>query len=77
MQDLVQAALGSEATGDNHGRAENLQKAVSQSPQDAATHWQLGQVWIDGQWLTPDQAQKIAAGDKRLAQYPRCGTGAY
>ena len=46
-----------------------LQKAVSQSPQDAATHWQLGQVWIDGKWLTPDQAQKFAAGDKRLAEY--------
>ena len=69
VQDLVQGALQSEAAGDNHGRAENLQKAVSQSPQDAATHWQLGQVWIDGKWLTPDQAQKFAAGDKRLAQY--------
>ena len=42
---------------------------MSQSPQDAATHWQLGQVWIDGKWRTPDQTQKIAAGDKRLAQY--------
>ncbi len=69
VQDLVQAALGSEATGDNHGRAENLAEGRQPIAQDAATHWQLGQVWIDGQWLTPDQAQKIAAGDKRLAQY--------
>ena len=39
------------------------------SPEDAATHWQLGQVWIDSRWMTPDQAQKAASKDKRLAEY--------
>ena len=62
-------ALQNEAAGDNARRTQSLQDALKRSPRDAATHWQLGQVRMDGQWLTPDQAQKIAAGDKRLAQY--------
>ena len=69
VQDLVQAALENEAAGDNARRDQGLQEALKKSPEDAATHWQLGQVWIDSRWMTPDQAQQAASKDKRLAEY--------
>ena len=43
-----------------------MQEALKKSPEDAATHWQLGQVWINGRWMTPEQAQK-AAGRRQAA----------
>ena len=48
-QDLVQTALENEAAGKNDLRAECLRQALQKSPQDAAAHWQLGQVWMDGE----------------------------
>jgi hypothetical protein len=67
VQNLVQCALESEAAGKNDLRAECLQQALQESPQDAPTHWQLGQVWVNGRWMTQEQAGKAAGGDKRLA----------
>ena len=71
VQDLVQAALENEAAGDNAQRADNLQKALGQSPQDAATHWQLGQVRRRPMAHARTRRRRSPSGDKRLARSRR------
>jgi hypothetical protein len=66
---LVQEALERELTGKSAERDALLQKALEQSPDDAQAHWQLGQVQVDGRWLSPEAAAQLAAQDKRLPRY--------
>jgi hypothetical protein len=68
---LVQAALEKELAGDNSQRAALLQQAAQQSPGDAAVHWQLGEVRVQGKWQTVSQTEEAARLDKRLTEYAR------
>ena len=43
--------------------------AGAEEPPEAASHWQTGQVCMDGKWLTRQQVAEIAGQDKRLAEY--------
>ena len=69
--DLVRSALEKELAGDNADREALLQKAVQQTPDDAAARWQLGQVRVGDAWLTPAQVENAAQQDPRLAEYRR------
>ena len=68
---LVRAALENELAGRNDQREELLNQALTQNPNDAAAHWQLGQVRVDDAWLTTSQAENSAQQDHRLAEYRR------
>jgi hypothetical protein len=68
---LVRAALENELAGRNYQREALLQQALAQTPNDAAAHWQLGQVRVDDAWLTTSQAEQSAQKDRRLAEYRR------
>ena len=43
-------------------------EASPQSP-EAASHWRMQEVSLDGKWLTRQQVAEIASHDKRLAEY--------
>jgi hypothetical protein len=69
--DLVRTALARELAGDNDQRNDLLQKAIRQSPDDPAVHWQLCEVRSDDQkaWLSASQVELAARKDRRLAEY--------
>ena len=69
MQGLVTGRWKERPPAITRAAPRGLQEALKQSPDDAATHWQLGQVWITGKWMTPEQTEKMARRDKRLAEY--------
>ena len=68
---LVRAALENELAGNNQRRDALLRQALSDSPNDAPAHWQLGQVWMQGKWQSPAEVEQAAQQDKRLAEYGR------
>lgn len=65
----VQAALQHELDGHNDLRQTALREAVERAPDNRPAHWQLGEVRMDGQWLTPEQAEEAARTDPRLQDY--------
>ena len=75
---LVRAALESELAGHNDQREALLHKAIGQSPNERAAHWQLGQVRMDGVWQSLADVGEAARQDQRLAEYARrreaCGS---
>ena len=68
---LVQAALESELDGHNAQREALLRRALEQSPDAAAAHWQLGQVRVQGRWQSPAEVVEAARHDPRLTEYVR------
>ena len=68
---LVRAALENEVAGNNQCRDALLRQALSDSPNDAPAHWQLGQVRVQGKWQSLAEVEQTARQDKRLAEYGR------
>ena len=61
---LVHQAQAAEIAGDVKLRAALLDEAVSLDPENAAAHWQRGEVLLDGKWLS------IAAAEEKLSTSP-------
>lgn len=68
-QPLVASALRAELAGRNEGRTALLDRAIGLDPEYAPARWQSGQMRIDGQWMTVEEAQRLAAGNKVLRAY--------
>src|SRR6476660_7902357 len=46
-----------------------LHQVVRIAPDNSLARWQLGQVKVDDEWLSVEEAQRRAEGDPRLAKY--------
>ncbi len=68
---LVQSALESELAGKDARRDALLQRALEIAPDNPQVHWQLGEVRLQGKWMSPADAAKAAQTDKRLTEYTR------
>jgi len=68
---LVRSALEKEITGDNVQREALLRQALSESPKDAAAHWQLGEVRVQDKWQSTANIETASRYDKRLAEFAR------
>ncbi len=68
-EELVQAALEAEASGDDQRRSELLRQALSVDPESAPARWRSGYLRVDDQWLPVEEAERRAAADDRLAEY--------
>jgi tetratricopeptide (TPR) repeat protein len=66
---LLTEAAQAEAKGDAAKARELLQDAVRTDPENEVAHWQLGQIKVDKQWTTVEQAQRRAAADPLQAEY--------
>ena len=53
---LVQSALKAEAQADLARRRDLLSEALEADPNNPAAHWQLGQVFYGGKWVSIDEA---------------------
>ena len=68
--------LGANGAGKRVGRQGRrprgpLAQAPEMSPDNAQVHWQLGEVRVQGKWMSPADAAKAAQADRRLAEYVR------
>lgn len=66
---LLSNAAQAEAKGDAAKARQLLQDAVRTDPENEVAHWQLGQIKVDKQWTTIEQAQRRAAADPLQAEY--------
>jgi hypothetical protein len=68
-QALIDAASQAKANG-NPGQAfALLHSALLVEPDNSLIRWQLGQVQVDGEWLTAEEAERRAAADPRQIEY--------
>lgn len=67
-QRLVAAAVQAELAGDV-GYLSLLHAAVRSDPDNKVARWQLGQLQVDGQWVSAEEAQRRAAADPLQAEY--------
>ena len=58
---LVAEAQEAEAAGDTDKRFRLLREAVRIAPDYELARWQLGQVQVDGRWVSVEEAQRRAA----------------
>lgn len=70
-QRFVELALHSELEGDLEGRTLYLQEALELDRDHAPARWRLGQVQIDGRWLSFEEAVDHVNREKRLVAYQR------
>jgi hypothetical protein len=66
---LVEQAEQAAIDGDMAQRFALLREAVRIDPQYSLARWQLGQVEVDGQWLSVEEAQRRSAADPKQAEY--------
>src|SRR4051812_37600790 len=66
---LIAAAASAEASGAHSHAQALLRDAIKADPDDQRAHWQLGQVHVDGKWLTADEAQRKASADPLQVEY--------
>ncbi len=66
---LVAAALDAEAQAEPQRLAELLRQALAVATDFSAAHWQLGQVRVDGGWMSIDAAAERARRDENLSEY--------
>jgi hypothetical protein len=66
---LVAAAAQAEVTGDIPHSFALLRDAARIDPENELARWQLGQMSLDGKWLTVEEAQHRASIDPRQAEY--------
>src|SRR5262245_60676184 len=66
---LVAAAAQAEMAGDIPRSFALLRDAARIDPDNELARWQLGQMSLDGKWLTVEEAQHRAATDPRQAEY--------
>jgi hypothetical protein len=66
---LVDKALSAEADGDEQARTDYLKQALAADPEFAPAHWQLGEMKIDGQWLSVDSAAATSTMAAKFNEY--------
>src|SRR5215210_7915354 len=69
VERLVAAAAQAEVRGDISQSFALLHDAIRIDPENQPAHWQLGQVKVDKQWVTVEEAQRRAAADPLQAEY--------
>ena len=68
VAELLRQALVCESRGQDSERRRLLELAVETDPANATARGLLGQVQVDGRWLTPDQAaQRERTGEEQAA----------
>jgi len=70
-EDLVQAALEAEATGNSERRDGLLRRALYRDPEYAPARWHSGYVRLDHEWLSVEEIAQRASADERLGEYRR------
>ncbi len=68
-QVLVDKALSAEAAGDTQARTDYLQQALAADPDFAPAHWQIGEMKIDGRWLSIDSAAATSTMAAKFMEY--------
>jgi hypothetical protein len=68
---LVEEAEQAAIDGDMAQRFALLREAARIDPQNQLARWQLGQLEVDGKWLTVEEAQRRTASDPKQAEYRR------
>ena len=68
---LVQAAMEDELAGRDDQRQALLGEALRKSPGYQPAHWLLGEVSEAGKWQRPEDVQRQAQQDPRLAEFKR------
>ena len=68
-QRLVAAAAQAEIAGDTVRHLTLLNDALQIDPENQAARWQLGQLEVDGNWLTAEELQRRAAADPLQTEY--------
>jgi Pretoxin HINT domain len=66
---LVEQAEQAAIDGDMARRFALLREAVRIDPQFQLARWQLGQVQVDGKWLTVEEAQRRTSADPKQDEY--------
>jgi hypothetical protein len=66
---LIATAIQAEIGGDIPQAIASMQNAVRTNPGNQLARWRSGQLRVDGQWTTVEEAQRRASGDPRQAQY--------
>ncbi|HEX5470674.1 MAG TPA: polymorphic toxin-type HINT domain-containing protein [Lacipirellulaceae bacterium] len=66
---LNTAAAQADIAGDVTRSHTLLHEAIQIDPDNQLAHWQLGQLNVDGKWLTVEESQRRAAADPRQAEY--------
>jgi Pretoxin HINT domain len=66
---LIEAAGRAKADGRPALAYSLLHKVVRIAPDNSLARWQLGQVKVDREWLSVEEAQRRAEADPRLAKY--------
>ena len=66
---LVRCALEAGSAGDTAARREYLAQALSADPNDAASHWQHGDVRLNGQWRSVEQLARDPARIRKVNDY--------
>src|SRR5689334_11983139 len=66
---FVAAAVQAEVEGDIFGSFRLLHHALRLDPDNGVARAQLGEVKVDGTWMTAEEAQRRAAADPLQAQY--------
>jgi hypothetical protein len=68
---LLQYAGQAEVEGDAARQFALLREAVRLNPDNRRAQWQLGQVEVEGEWLSVEEAQRRAAADPLQEDYER------
>jgi hypothetical protein len=66
---LVAAAAKAEMGGETSRAFSLLHDAVRIDPENRLARWQLGEVKVDGQWMTAEELQRRSAADPRQVEY--------
>lgn len=75
-QQLVTAAAQADIAGDKAHNLGLLHEAIQSDPDNRLAHWQLGEVEVDGKWVSVEESQRRAAADPRQAEYSQLRTAA-
>jgi hypothetical protein len=68
-QRLVAAAVQAAISGDSTQSFKLFHDAIRVDPDNQLARWQLGELKIDGRWVSAEEAQRRAAVDPRQAEY--------
>lgn len=68
-QRLVESARQAELDGNTARHFALLREALRVAPDYQLARWQLGQMQVDGDWMTVEEAQRRAAADPQQSEY--------
>src|SRR5690348_251978 len=68
-EQLIGEAARAKADGRPARAYSLLHQVVRVAPENSLARWQLGQVKVDGEWLSVEEAERRAEADPRQAKY--------